>query len=233
MTGASTRRTRAGGTPRARRRATPSSSVRWGCTKRRFSVVHANLHRFSTRDARFCQCKIPGFSVFFPEEIHRRTCVVVAARHSVGRARGRGRQPRATPPEVSPESERKSRTLSPSNTRCPSAGWRGYDSVPKSNPSTFGHHLFAKGSRTGTPPRGRPTGNSSRGDSAVSRAETDILSTYMRGALGGQRGDTLSTSYNSRNAFFDQKCPLFCRIPCTTLFWDFELSERPVSGSSS
>ena len=87
--------------------------------------------------------------MFFPEEIHRRTCVVVAARHFVGRARGRGRQHRTTPPEVSPESERKSRTLSPSNTRCPASSWRGYDSVPKSIPSTFGHHLFAKGSRTG------------------------------------------------------------------------------------
>lgn len=133
--------------------------------------------------------------MFFPEEIHRRTCVVVAARHFVGRARGRGRQHRATPPEASPESERKSRTLSPSNTRWPAPGWRGYDSVPKSIPSTFGHHLFAKGSRTGTPPRGRPPGNRSRGDPAVSRAETDILSTYMRGARAGQRGDTFGTPF--------------------------------------
>ena len=164
--------------------------------------------------------------MFFPEEIHRRTCVVVAARHFVGRARGRGRQHRATPPEVSPESERKSRTLSPSNTRCPAPGWRGYDSVPKSIPSTFGHHLFAKGSRTGTPPRGRPPGNRSRRDPAVSRAETDILSAYMRGARAGQRGDTFGTPFRrvttQETPLCDQKCPLFCKKPCTSLLWILE-----------
>ena len=153
--------------------------------------------------------------MFFPEEIHRRTCVVVAARHFVGRARGRGRQHRATPPEASPESERKSRTLSPSNTRWPAPGWRGYDSVPKSIPSTFGHHLFAKGSRTGTPPRGRPPGNRSRGDPAVSRAETDILSTYMRGARDQQRGYTFGTPFRrvttQETLLFVQKCHLFGR----------------------
>ena len=137
--------------------------------------------------------KNPGFSVFFPEEIHRRTCAVVAARGRGAGARGRGRQVRTTPPEVSPESERKSRTLSPSNTRCPQPGWRGSDSVPKSIPSTFGHHLFAKGSRKGTPPRGRPPDHRSRGDPAVSRAETDILSAYMPAARTGQRGYTFGT----------------------------------------
>ena len=159
--------------------------------------------------------------MFFPEEIHRRTCVVVAARHFVGRARGRGRQHPATPPEVSPESERKSRTLSPSNTRCPYRSWRGYDSVPKSIPSTFGHHLFAKGSRTGTPPCGRLPGNRSRGDPAVSRAETDILSTYMRAARDQQRGDTFGTPFRrvttQETPLCDQKCPLFCKKPCTSL----------------
>ena len=163
--------------------------------------------------------------MFFPEEIHRRTCVVVAARHFVGRARGRGRQHRATPPEVSPESERKSRTLSPSNTRCSATSWRGYDSVPESIPSTFGHHLFAKGSRTGTPPRGRPPGNRSRGDPAVSRAETDILSTYMRGARDQQRGYTFGTPFRrvttQETLLFVQKCHVFCRIRCTTLITVF------------
>ena len=157
--------------------------------------------------------KNPGFSVFFPEEIHRRTCAVVAARGRGAGARGRGRQVRTTPPEVSPESERKSRTLSPSNTRCPQPGWRGSDSVPKSIPSTFGHHLFAKGSRTGTPPRGRPPGNRSRGDPAVSRAETDILSTYMRAARDQQRGDTFGTPFRrvttQETPENVKKCPLF------------------------
>ena len=46
-----------------------------------------------------------------------------------GGGRGRGRKHPATPSEVSPESERKSRTLSPSKTRCPSTSWRGSDSV--------------------------------------------------------------------------------------------------------
>ena len=159
--------------------------------------------------------------MFFPEEIHRRTCVVVAARHFVGRARGRGRQSPTTPPEVSLESERKSRTLSPSNTRCSATSWRGYDSVPKPIPSTFGHHLFAKGSRAGTPPRGRPPDHRSRGDPAVSRAETDILSTYMRGARKQQRGDTFGTPFRrvttQETPLRDQKCRLFCRKPCTSL----------------
>ena len=157
--------------------------------------------------------KIPGFRCFFPEEIHRRTCVVVAARHFVGRARGRGRKHPATPPEVSPESERKSRTLSPSNTRCSATSWRGYDSVPKSIPSTFGHHLFAKGSRTGTPPRGRSPGHRSRGDPAVSRAETDILSAYMRAARTAAKGDTFGTPFRrvttQETPENDKKCPLF------------------------
>ena len=148
--------------------------------------------------------------MFFREEIHRRTRVVVAAR-----GRGRGREVRATPPELSPESERKIRTLSPSNTLCPVSSRRGYDSVPKSFPSTFGHHLFAKGSRTGTPPRGRPPGNRSRGDPAVSRAETDILSAYMPAARTGQRGYTFGTPFRrvttQETLLFVQKCNLFGR----------------------
>ena len=153
--------------------------------------------------------------MFFPEEIHRRTRVVVAARGRGAGGRGRGRKHPATPSEVSPESERKIRTLSPSNTRCPSTSWRGSDSVPKSIPSTFGHHLFEKGSRTGTPPRGRPPGNRSRGDPAVSRAETDILSAYMRAARDQQKGDTLGTPFRrvttQETLLFVQKCPLFGR----------------------
>jgi hypothetical protein len=167
--------------------------------------------------------KNPGFSVFFPEEIHRRTCVVVAARGRGAGGRGRGRQSPTTPPEVSPEPERKSRTLSPSNTRCPVDTRRGYDSVPKPIPSTFGHHLFAKGSRTGTPPRGRPPDHRSRGDPAVSRAEADILSTYMRGARDQQRGYTFGTPFRrvttQETPENVEKCPLFDELIVGSAIW--------------
>lgn len=138
--------------------------------------------------ARFCQCKIPRFLVFFGEIQHGRMCVVVAAEGRAGAGPGRARQHRATLPEVSPESERKSRTLSSSRKRCPGTCMRGCHSVPKSNPSTLRHHFFREGSRTGMPPGQRPPGQSARGDPAVSRAKTVILSAYMRAAPNGQRG---------------------------------------------
>ena len=133
----------------------------------------------------FCQCESRVFGVFRG----RNPSTNARCRRRAG-AGERGREVQATPPELSPESERKFRTLSPSKTRCPVSSRRGYDSVPESIPSTFGHHLFAKGSRTGTPPRGRPPGNRSRGDPAVSRAETDILSAYMRAAREQQKKGT-------------------------------------------
>ena len=146
-----------------------------------------NSSRFLTFFARFCQCKSRVFWCFLGKSNDRRMCVVVAAEGRAGAGPGRARQHRATLPEVPPESGRKSRTLSSSRKRCPGTCMRGCHSVPKSNPSTLRHHLFRKGSRTGMPLGQRPPGQSARGDPAVSRAKTVILSAYMRAAPTRQR----------------------------------------------
>ena len=138
--------------------------------------------------ARFCQCEIPRFLCFLGE-IQQSTNVRCRRRGGrVGAGTGRARQHPATLTEVSPESERKSRTLSSSRKRCPEPGMRGCHSVPKSNPSTLRHHLFRERSRTGMPPGQHPPGHSARGDPAVSRAKTVILSADMRAAPTRQRG---------------------------------------------
>ena len=179
------------------------------------------MHRFSTRDARFCQCKIPGFRCFFRKKSIDERALSSPRGTSWGGRGGGGGSPRQLPRRHPPNLSAKAGRYHPQTRGAPSRSWRGYDSVPKSIPSTFGHHLFAKGSRTGTPPRGRPPDHRSRGDPAVSRAETDILSTYMRGARTAQRGDTFWTPFRrvttQETPLRDQKCRLFCRKPCTKL----------------
>ena len=167
------------------------------------SEVHRTLYRFWTRKARFCQCKIPGFRCFFRKKsIDERALSSPRGTSWGGRGGGGGSTgplPRRYPPNLSAKAGR----YHPQTRGAPPAVGGGTTAsrnrFHRLLDTIFSRRVVARVRRHA----GDHRAQISRGPRSLARRDRHLVGLHARRprrAKGGHLWDTLSTSYNSRNA---------------------------------